>query len=50
MKRLTGSILTLFLALVSFAQLGTLEGVLSDEESGEKKHLHPNFHGRTAHI
>ena len=36
MKRLTGSIFTLLLALVSFAQLGTLQGVLSDEESGEK--------------
>jgi outer membrane receptor protein involved in Fe transport len=36
MKRLTGSILTLFLALAGYAQLGTLQGVLSDEESGEK--------------
>ena len=36
MKRLTGSICALLFALVSFAQLGTLKGVLSDEETGEK--------------
>jgi outer membrane receptor protein involved in Fe transport len=36
MKRLTGSILGLVIALISYAQTGTLQGVLSDQESGEK--------------
>jgi len=36
MKRLIGSIAIVLTAFCSFAQLGTLKGVLSDEESGEK--------------
>ncbi|PCJ64637.1 MAG: hypothetical protein COA58_12935 [Bacteroidetes bacterium] len=36
MKHLIGSIIAVCLALSSFAQLGTLKGVLSDQESGEK--------------
>ena len=36
MKRLTGSILGLLCTLFSIAQNGTLKGVLTDQESGEK--------------
>ncbi|MDA8886261.1 TonB-dependent receptor [Bacteroidia bacterium] len=36
MKHLIGSILALCLTISSFAQLGTLKGVLTDEQTGEK--------------
>ena len=36
MKRLTGSILGILVTLFSIAQNGTLKGVLTDKESGEK--------------